>query len=75
MWTTIPNFYYDFNPRLQEGGDLIPTRISLVVGISIHASKKEATFARQNTILWIDISIHASKKEATNLLLLFLNLR
>ena len=33
----------DFNPRLQEGGDCNPFGVLNLNGISIHASKKEAT--------------------------------
>ena len=36
-------FYFDFNPRLREGGDPTSSCISLSDNISIHASAKEAT--------------------------------
>ena len=35
----------DFNPRLQEGGDRDTVKIRVSGGISIHASKKEATYS------------------------------
>ena len=35
----------DFNPRLREGGDVIPLMAPRIVPISIHASAKEATSA------------------------------
>ena len=35
--------FYNFNPRLREGGDGIPICCAAGNGISIHASEKEAT--------------------------------
>ena len=57
---------FNFNPRLQEGGDSISCWDSSTAAlISIHASKKEATASGNFLSFWWMISIHASKKEAT----------
>ena len=62
---TLTNTLNDFNPRLREGGDALPTGFTAVANISIHASEKEATRGCSHLQECVDISIHASEKEAT----------
>ena len=59
-----------FNPRLREGGDGWLDCESSAVGISIHASAKEATSLSHTIKLSFRISIHASAKEATSIVTL-----
>ena len=59
--------YYNFNPRLREGGDLLYWMPALMAWkISIHASEKEATQMETLKRRVLNISIHASEKEATS---------
>ena len=57
----------NFNPRSREGSDDIIEGCQLVIGISIHAPAKGATFYTNLILLCRRISIHAPAKGATSL--------
>ena len=58
--------YFNFNPRLREGGDACHSgNQGHRIQISIHASAKEATYSGFVYYESQFISIHASAKEAT----------
>ncbi len=61
-----------FNPRLREGGDVSWLPKSIVDGVSIHASAREATVVLVERLVMIMVSIHASAREATGRLLVLL---
>jgi len=57
-----------FNPRLHAGGDLTLTPCDAdEVGVSIHASTREATEPPGEYCNNCEVSIHASTREATTL--------
>ena len=54
-----------FNPRLREGGDPRGGRLLTPLGVSIHASAREATIKAGKGYYRFEVSIHASAREAT----------
>ena len=54
-----------FNPRVREGRDAFADNTVYQVGVSIHASVKDATRIALIRRHRADVSIHASVKDAT----------